>query len=296
MDLKIYAAGKISSSDWRSTFIKGINNSKLNIKSSDDWPILNKAVFDRLDYVGPYFTNCNHCCELIDICHEDNIDNNYDFVSKDHNICSFNKHAGDLEDSRNIIFNRCKLAIDKCDIFLVYINSLDCYGTISEIGYAYSKSKKIFIVFSENFDDLWFIKKMSNYFTILKEGETLAQIFEKILTTYNCLPPIFNSPMEEKYWGKIIKFIPNIKCQYPIGPFFADFAVVDVKGVIEIDGHEFHKTPEQRTNDASRQRYLEMNGWRVTRFTGTEVSRNIDMCINESLKVLKEWKNNQAVK
>ena len=59
--------------------------------------------------------------------------------------------------------------------------------------------------------------------------------------------------------------------QHPIGPYFADFACVSRKLVIEIDGdhHDF-----QIEADARRTAVLEREGWRVIRFPAREVVQN----------------------
>lgn len=75
-------------------------------------------------------------------------------------------------------------------------------------------------------------------------------------------------------------------CQYPAGRFFLDFAFPDDRLAVELDGHEFHKTKEQRTADAQRQRWLEMNGWRVIRFTGTEIHCNAASCVRQTAEFL----------
>lgn len=51
--------------------------------------------------------------------------------------------------------------------------------------------------------------------------------------------------------------------------------------VIELDGHEHHKSKEDRTNDAKRDRKLHREGYTVLRFTGTEIWNNVDSCVNE---------------
>jgi len=59
--------------------------------------------------------------------------------------------------------------------------------------------------------------------------------------------------------------------QHPIGPFFADFACVPKKLVIEIDGdhHAF-----QVEADAHRTEAIEREGWRVLRFWANKVVAN----------------------
>lgn len=53
-----------------------------------------------------------------------------------------------------------------------------------------------------------------------------------------------------------------------------DFLVRAKRLVIELDGHEFHKSKEQRTYDAARQRKLQGLGYTVIRFGESERSRN----------------------
>ena len=59
--------------------------------------------------------------------------------------------------------------------------------------------------------------------------------------------------------------------QHPIGPFFADFACVSRKLVVEIDGDHHGDKVEA---DARRTAYMERLGWRVVRFGAIEVVTN----------------------
>jgi len=87
--------------------------------------------------------------------------------------------------------------------------------------------------------------------------------------------------------------------QWEVGPHRVDFLVrVDNEPaadgsiwtagqyVIECDGHEAHSTREQRTADAQRDRYLVEHGYRVLRFTGSEIWRNAAQCASEALRIL----------
>jgi very-short-patch-repair endonuclease len=59
--------------------------------------------------------------------------------------------------------------------------------------------------------------------------------------------------------------------QHPIGPYFADFACVSKKLVVEVDG-EHHAFQVER--DARRTAAMEREGWRVIRFWANEVVQN----------------------
>ena len=59
--------------------------------------------------------------------------------------------------------------------------------------------------------------------------------------------------------------------QHRIDPYIVDFACVAQKLVVEIDGDYHDETHEK---DLVRQRFLEDQGWRVTRFSTEEVEKD----------------------
>jgi len=71
--------------------------------------------------------------------------------------------------------------------------------------------------------------------------------------------------------------------QHPIGPFFADFACVARKLVVEIDG-EHHAL--QREADSRRTDLMEQAGWRVIRFSASEAVQNPEGVWAEIARVL----------
>ena len=58
--------------------------------------------------------------------------------------------------------------------------------------------------------------------------------------------------------------------QYPIGPYFADFACLGAKLVVELDGRS-HDGLEQR--DAQRDAHLQEWGWTTLRILNTDLVR-----------------------
>ena len=61
--------------------------------------------------------------------------------------------------------------------------------------------------------------------------------------------------------------------QVPVAPYIADFACLERRLIIELDGGQHD---ENRAKDDIRTRYLEAKGYRVLRVWNTDVMRNID--------------------
>jgi very-short-patch-repair endonuclease len=61
--------------------------------------------------------------------------------------------------------------------------------------------------------------------------------------------------------------------QHPIEKFVADFACIEQKIVIELDGGQHQ---DQIEYDEQRTAFLQKNGWRVLRFWNNEVISNLN--------------------
>lgn len=75
--------------------------------------------------------------------------------------------------------------------------------------------------------------------------------------------------------------------QFAVDEYRVDFALFNraersVKIAIECDGHDFHeRTKEQAQRDKSRDRAIQMRGFKVLRFTGSEIYRKPMDCARE---------------
>lgn len=83
------------------------------------------------------------------------------------------------------------------------------------------------------------------------------------------------TPAEWRLWSAVrnrqldgLKF----RRQVPFGPFVADFYCLECRIVVEVDGsvHQY-----QQEQDAYRDAYMAAHGYRVIRFTNTEVLTNL---------------------
>jgi len=84
---------------------------------------------------------------------------------------------------------------------------------------------------------------------------------------------------ERLLWTALRKLGANYRRQVPIGRFIADFAHLESKLLIEIDGH-FHSGPQAAEKDAARTAWLASEGFRVVRFDDREVRDNLPSVVD----------------
>jgi very-short-patch-repair endonuclease len=72
--------------------------------------------------------------------------------------------------------------------------------------------------------------------------------------------------------------------QYPIAGYIADFACVEIKLVIDLDGGQHG---ERQAEDAERTRKIEVNGYRVLRFWNHDVLLHVDVVLDEIIRRLR---------
>ncbi|WP_418119092.1 endonuclease domain-containing protein [Variovorax sp. 350MFTsu5.1] len=73
--------------------------------------------------------------------------------------------------------------------------------------------------------------------------------------------------------------------QRPIGPYFADFACIETKLIVELDGGQH---AEAVAYDEERTRFIEAQGYRVLRFWNHEVLMETDAVRARILRALQE--------
>ena len=94
-------------------------------------------------------------------------------------------------------------------------------------------------------------------------------------------PPFFRelrkceSPIERKLLRALWNRNHNVVCQYPFGWYRLDMAIPGLKIDIECDGKAYHSTPAQRAHDKKRNAYLRSKGWKVLRFSGSQIKRDV---------------------
>ena len=66
--------------------------------------------------------------------------------------------------------------------------------------------------------------------------------------------------------------------QIPVGPYFADFLCRKAHLIIELDGYSHDM---RQAHDTGRDHWLARNGYRVLRFTNSDVMENIEGVVQE---------------
>lgn len=114
------------------------------------------------------------------------------------------------------------------------------------------------------------------------------------ITTLHC-PEM--TPIEQLVFFALMEAAENnlwtVLPQEQIGKYRADFLVKPVyinrndpcaQVVVECDGHDFHeKTKEQAQKDKQRDRHLQSLGFKVYRFTGSEIWKSSGQCVPDAL-------------
>ena len=93
-------------------------------------------------------------------------------------------------------------------------------------------------------------------------------------------------PAEQKLWARIRRkqlggF--RFRRQHTVGPYIADFACLEAKLIIELDGDQ-HGQDEAPMRDARRDEFLREQGFEVLRFWNNAVYEEIDSVLDVILE------------
>lgn len=146
---RIYFGGKISANGWRDPIIgdaSGISGT-CHTGSDDDTP---EQLFDpdhTVDcgewiYGGPFFIACDHSCH-----HSPNAHGTIDSSDDDARRRQIHRNIFDINLER----------IRRADYIFCFLDELDAFGTLVEIGHAQAWGKRLVVAFGPNVkpDQLW---------------------------------------------------------------------------------------------------------------------------------------------
>jgi very-short-patch-repair endonuclease len=110
-----------------------------------------------------------------------------------------------------------------------------------------------------------------------------------------------NSHIEANLYMAFIRknFSDRVVSQHTIGKYRVDFWIEGTDIVVECDGLEFHKGKDQLKSDYERERYLVIHGFRVLRYTGSEINQDPDAVADEIIGFAEgglQWQDQQMTK
>ena len=151
--MRIYLAGKVEEGGgWRRNVCQAQH---LSVDNGTDyqrgdvlpttWPIRHGVVLGDHALTGPYYARCfSHGTELMEGVHGADP------------CCPIDRQAVEKE-----IVTLCFGAIKQADLLFAWIDSLDCYGTLAEIGYAKGVGVLTAVGVSPGLpSDAWFVEAM----------------------------------------------------------------------------------------------------------------------------------------
>lgn len=308
--VKIYLAGKIAQQCWRSTILHTAG--RIGDFDNSDWRTQRFVFGDKYEYVGPFFTPCDHGCAHSNGEHgvldtgdcspvrgyperprtgfvfEEDVDGTERKLRASPDICSGENAGKSLE--RQKVLGRCLQAIKDAHLVFAWIEDMTAFGSLWEMGFAVGNGIPVVVGLQSSFDasDLWFAVYGCR---LVVRAETAREAFIKAMSV-EADETKSESPIEEKMRQALKKVLPNtvsVEQQKPLCGYRADFAVTfsGVKVVVECDGHDFHeKTKEQAARDKKRDRDFQLAGWKVLRFTGSEIHRDVEACARDVAQAL----------
>ena len=93
---------------------------------------------------------------------------------------------------------------------------------------------------------------------------------------------------ETVLWMQLRRLRPRgywFRRQHPIGPYNADFALVEADLVIEVDGAT-HSAPDEIAHDEKRDAYMRNLGWTIFRIPNESIYKNVAWTVEEILRRL----------
>jgi very-short-patch-repair endonuclease len=87
------------------------------------------------------------------------------------------------------------------------------------------------------------------------------------------------SPIERRLYDALQMRGYYVQTQMPCGKYRIDLALPAYKIAIECDGRAYHSTFEQKARDRRKDAYLRKHGWKVLRFTGRSIYRDLSKVI-----------------
>lgn len=194
---------------------------------------------------------------------------NYENILGEYGLYIKNKYKNLSPDQRSEIYPRIKKEVEEelkniLDKYFIYsppkVNCIIEFGNSNIPCERFRKKRKV--------GKQWSLSHQDSYDS--KIEEILGEALKKRDINFIQQQKIY-------YSGKLLTIL--------------DFYIEEYKLAIYCDGFEYHYDKDTVIKDRQQDRILQLLGYRVLRFTGSEIVGNISNCINEILLFIDTFKN-----
>ena len=130
------------------------------------------------------------------------------------------------------------------------------------------------------------IKKLSSERAILRAAVIFMEslvLGEKPIWDYQYAKT--QSPIERRLYNALKRKGYKIKTQVRCGKYFIDIALPRHKIAIECDGKPYHSSYNQKQHDARKNKFLRDHGWKVLRFSGSQINGKLKWVLSKIEKL-----------
>jgi hypothetical protein len=167
---RIYLAGKIAKNDWR---LRLTDNAKASMEEEalDRFIAIPVKARGYL-WTGPYAVACDHGCFHGPSTH-----------GAAANVWCSPEPETNRQARRNLVHSLNAERIERSTGVFAYIDELDCYGTLAEIGHAYGQRIPVGLCYGPRItvherDHLWFVERYANW---VYDAQQIEQAFGEFL-------------------------------------------------------------------------------------------------------------------
>lgn len=169
---RIYLAGKMAGgcggANWRSAVVDADDALNFDVTElvPDAFPVREGAIFGDHAFTGPFYMEWGRGGDYP----PGNAFEDDHGLNVEHGVCNHG-HGCDCEDDRLTVSGKtradiirlCCDAIDRSDVVFAWLEHLDCYGTVAELGYAHAKGKRVWVAMAREMRDMWFVQKLVEF-------------------------------------------------------------------------------------------------------------------------------------
>jgi hypothetical protein len=182
----VYLGGNITRNDWRHMLVSNLGPVGVApaypVPSSSLWPSLPAAVINHFDYVGPYSISG----DLGDAAewNDKSADPGTEWVisiphravrsaaSTNRDVSAFYSEDGQTQEvwwplvrSARAVRRLVMQALERTDLYFAWLDTPMCAATLTEVGWAQSKGKIIWVAGPRPFDELWLAYTMADLYS-----------------------------------------------------------------------------------------------------------------------------------